>query len=345
MDLPQKNGLKGAALPRLAPLSEVSPRDIVAALQDIEVARWLIHVPYPYKLENAKAFLTANSDPDTPVKAIVVGGRFAGVVGLKRELGYWLARPFWRQGIASYAANLMLAAQFNREDTAIISGHFAGNDRSARVLKKLGFRYSHDETATPRSTGLPVVVHRMALSRSDWWATSTLPLQTARLTLRPLSQSDAFDLARIGGQPGVASMFQSIAIPWPAPHLTEWIQKAAWTGHLPFRLAVCLKDGALIGTVGAGGDPVGIGYFIDPAHAGKGYATEAGHAVLSMLFARFDPDFIIAEHFDDNPASGRVLRKLGFEKTGQSRARSLARLEPAANTLYRVKREDLRKPQ
>ncbi|MFN5244217.1 MAG: GNAT family N-acetyltransferase, partial [Novosphingobium sp.] len=100
-----------------------------------------------------------------------------------------------------------------------------------------------------------------------------------------------------------------------------------WRGRPGFRLAVCLPDGALIGTVGIGPEaPPSCAYFIDPAPAGQGFATEAMQALLADAIPRFAFTEIEADHFADNPASGRVLRKAGFRPTGQILQRfSLAR--------------------
>ena len=51
---------------------------------------------------------------------------------------------------------------------------------------------------------------------------------------------------------------------------------------------------------------------------------------------------IEADHFDDNPASGAVLRKLGFQELGKGIGKSQARLEPAPVTLYRLRLDDLK---
>ena len=58
---------------------------------------------------------------------------------------------------------------------------------------------------------------------------------------------------------------------------------------------------------------------------------------LQAFGLRFHLDEIKAVHLDDNPASGPVLRKLGFKQCGTGMAKSPARLEPAAVTLYRLK--------
>jgi RimJ/RimL family protein N-acetyltransferase len=66
-----------------------------------------------------------------------------------------------------------------------------------------------------------------------------------------------------------------------------------------------------------------IGYWISRNHWGNGFATEATRAVLSVARS-LGHDRIEAGHFLDNPASGRVLRKLGFTPTGEHRPRRSA---------------------
>ena len=59
-----------------------------------------------------------------------------------------------------------------------------------------------------------------------------------------------------------------------------------------------------------------LGYWIVPSHWGRGYATEAGRAVIAAARDSLRIDRLVSGHFVDNPASGRVLRKLGFVATG-----------------------------
>ena len=163
-----------------------------------------------------------------------------------------------------------------------------------------------------------------------------LILRTARLVLRPLQDADWPELARIGGQPEVARMMASVRAPWAEADVRAWIARSEWRGRPGFRLAVCLPDGALIGAVGIGPEAVpSCAYFIDPAHAGQGYATEAMQALLADAIPRFALTDIEADHFADNPASGRVLLKLGFAKTGTGMGTSGARGGPAPMVLYR----------
>src|SRR3546814_5651513 len=61
-----------------------------------------------------------------------------------------------------------------------------------------------------------------------------------------------------------------------------------------------------------------LGYWLTPAVWGRGYATEAGHAVIAMARHALGYRRLPAWHFVDNPASARVLAKLGFRPTGRT---------------------------
>ena len=84
---------------------------------------------------------------------------------------------------------------------------------------------------------------------------------------------------------------------------------------------VTLPDAAgakLIGSVGLAQGESGeteFGYWIARDQWGQGYATEAARAALSVARA-LGHRHLTAGQFVDNPASGRVLAKIGFRKTG-----------------------------
>jgi RimJ/RimL family protein N-acetyltransferase len=90
---------------------------------------------------------------------------------------------------------------------------------------------------------------------------------------------------------------------------------------------VTLPGSGVIGSAGLGeheGEPE-LGYWIARAHWGQGYATEAAGAVLRIA-RTLGHRRVVAGHFADNPASGKVLKKLGFLPTGRPGTRfSLAR--------------------
>ena len=74
-----------------------------------------------------------------------------------------------------------------------------------------------------------------------------------------------------------------------------------------------------------------IGYFIGEPFRGKGYATATAALLVKLLRQRGHFGPIIAQHAKDNLASGRVLEKLGFVRTGDAMLKSVGRDAPSAN--------------
>jgi RimJ/RimL family protein N-acetyltransferase len=99
---------------------------------------------------------------------------------------------------------------------------------------------------------------------------------------------------------------------------------------------VTLPGTGVIGSAGMGeheGAPE-LGYWIARPFWGQGYATEAAQAVVKVAQA-IGHTRLTAGHFADNPASGRVLRKIGFQPTGQiTRRHSCARGESVDSVEY-----------
>ncbi|QPQ55077.1 GNAT family N-acetyltransferase [Allosphingosinicella flava] len=144
--------------------------------------------------------------------------------------------------------------------------------------------------------------------------------RTDRLLLRPGWAEDAPALAAAIGDEAIIRNLASA--PWPY-HLTdaEAFLRAQRDMRLPAFLVTRRTTGApeLIGSVGLGATPDGdieLGYWIARAHWGRGYATEAAAAVVEIARDGLRLKRLVASHFVDNPASGRVLEKLGFETTG-----------------------------
>jgi len=57
-----------------------------------------------------------------------------------------------------------------------------------------------------------------------------------------------------------------------------------------------------------------LGYVVNPAYAGHGYATEAARAMLAMAFDRLGLRRVVARIDARNPASAAVLRHLGMRQ-------------------------------
>ncbi|NNC47238.1 MAG: GNAT family N-acetyltransferase [Sphingomonas sp.] len=159
---------------------------------------------------------------------------------------------------------------------------------------------------------------------------------TKRLLLRPGWSNDAPALARaIADEQIVRNLARA---PWP--YGLEDAQKhldTMATADLPVLLITKRDNAEIVGILGFDRIETGeveLGYWIARKHWNRGYATEAGLAALDIIktlgFAQ-----VVAGHFTDNPASGRVLRKLGFAPTGEKAMRhSCGRGEEAEVMMY-----------
>ena len=145
-------------------------------------------------------------------------------------------------------------------------------------------------------------------------------VRTPRLLLRPGWSEDAPALFRAIRDEAVVRNLANV--PWPyMPEDAETFLSRDRDPAEPAML-IFLRTGAapeLIGGIGFGRKPEGaveLGYWLARAHWGRGYATEAGGAVLDAARHSLRLKRVEAGHFLDNPASGRVLEKLGFRPTG-----------------------------
>ncbi len=158
--------------------------------------------------------------------------------------------------------------------------------------------------------------------------------RSERLFLRPAFPEDCGAiLAGIGEEAIVRGLARA---PWP--YTLDDARKFAalpQNMHLPHFL-VTIPGTGVIGSAGLGeheGEPE-LGYWIAREHWGRGYATEAAGAVLKVARA-LGHCRVVAGHFVDNPASGKVLKKLGFAPTGRPGRRfSLARGQMVESVEY-----------
>jgi len=144
--------------------------------------------------------------------------------------------------------------------------------------------------------------------------------RTKRLMLRPGWPEDAKALSRaIGHETVVAKLARA---PWPYALGDAEAFLARPRGPVQPNFLICEREGdsaEIVGGIGIDACEDGtheLGYWLTPDAWGRGYATEAGRAVIEiarMLGLRR----LHAGHFVDNPASGRVLAKLGFRPTGR----------------------------
>jgi len=143
--------------------------------------------------------------------------------------------------------------------------------------------------------------------------------RSQRLLLRPIWPEDTQALFAGIADEGVVRHLARAPWPYEERHAREFTALTADPLYPRF-LITRAHDAAVVGCIGIDatdmpGTPE-MGYWIARQHWGQGYATEAGGAVIAIARTLGHRE-VRASHFLDNPASGRVLRKLGFEPTGR----------------------------
>jgi len=123
-------------------------------LNDKQIAKTLLTVPYPYTLRDAKQWIKKNlkelkkKQPDMLSFVIDIGGKVVGAVafhkietGHQAEIGYWLAKKYWGQGIMTEAVRKVTDFGFKGQGLKRIYAYvFALNQASMKVLKKAGYK-------------------------------------------------------------------------------------------------------------------------------------------------------------------------------------------------------------
>lgn len=148
-------------------------------------------------------------------------------------------------------------------------------------------------------------------------------LTTARLVLRPFRLADAAVVQRLAGERDIAANTLTVPHPYPDGDAEAWIatHQAAYGDGKVVTLAVTEREsGELVGAIGLAltpGDQRGeLGYWIGTSWWNRGYATEAGRAMLAFGFEQLGLHRVMARHLVRNPASGRVMEKLGMQHEG-----------------------------
>ena len=153
-----------------------APRDVSAIAQlanDEAITRNTLRMPHPYGHRDAEAFVT-DVAAQNPAKAntFLIEHEDLGPVGviglfedadLAPEIGYWIGQPFWGRGFATEALEGALVWAGKRwRRRALMSGHFADNPASGRVLEKAGFLYTGEvRRQFSKARGAPVDTRRM----------------------------------------------------------------------------------------------------------------------------------------------------------------------------------------
>jgi len=149
-------------------------------------------------------------------------------------------------------------------------------------------------------------------------------LRTERLLLRPFELADARAVQRLAGDRAIAEMTATIPHPYEDGMAEKWIgthQEGFDAGSLVNFAIVRQNTGELVGSIGLMGlanssERGEIGYWIGKPYWGNGYCTEAARAVVDYGFSALRLNRIHGCFCKRNPASGRVMAKIGMTYEG-----------------------------
>ena len=161
-------------------------------------------------------------------------------------------------------------------------------------------------------------------------------IRTERLFLRPGWIEDASELTRAIADEAIVRNLARVPWPYREDHARAWLSLPKDPKLPSLLITLPGEGGRIVGTCGLHreDDAPAIGYWIARDHQGRGYATEAARGLLELA-RMLGYQRIRSDHFADNPASGRVLRKVGFVPTGRtSRRPSLGRRELSPSVEY-----------
>ena len=149
-------------------------------------------------------------------------------------------------------------------------------------------------------------------------------IRTERLLLRPGWIEDAPALASAIGDEAILTKLAQVPSPYRIADAEWFLSQPHQRPDVPLLIFQRTHGNPrLIGGTGLHnqGGEAEIGYWLARDVWGLGYATEAARAVINMARHSLRLPRLVSGHFIDNPASGKVLTKLGFRPTGQIVAR------------------------
>jgi len=151
-------------------------------------------------------------------------------------------------------------------------------------------------------------------------------LETARLALRPFVVADAQAVQRLAGDRAVADTTERIPHPYKDGMAEAWIATHAqrFAERQECTFAIVLRESSeVIGSIGLtlsmAHQRGELGYWIGKPFWGHGYCTEAAKAILTYGFSTLGLHRIQGRHLTRNPASGRVMLKIGLQHEGHMR--------------------------
>jgi [ribosomal protein S5]-alanine N-acetyltransferase len=181
-------------------------------------------------------------------------------------------------------------------------------------------------------------------------------IATARLLLRPTDAADAERAFEIQSDWRVTRMLSMASFPPDLDAIRRWFSghQREWAAGGAYRFGVELR-GRLVGMADIDGVRSGegqLGYWLERAVWGHGYASEAAQAVVRFAFYEAGLSALRSGHAVDNTASAKILLRLGFRPVDTVQRASRSRGETVLRRRYilmkpdslRTPAENLRRP-
>ncbi len=148
-------------------------------------------------------------------------------------------------------------------------------------------------------------------------------IEAQRLILRRFELSDSAAVQRLAGDRAIAATTLRIPHPYEYGDAMRWIGEHKERFEKGQEVVFAIVKQASAELVGAAGLTINrefnsaeLGYWIGKDYWGQGYCTEAARAVVRYGFEQLGLNRIHAHHLASNPASGRVMAKVGMVREG-----------------------------
>ncbi len=146
------------------------------------IAGWPVHTSVENSLEIIRTVFSA---PETYAIVLKETDEPVGCCGImyanslhtadmeqqEAEIGYWIGKPYWGQGLVPEAVKAVLVRCFNElELKAVWCGYYEGNLKSKRVCEKCGFIFHHTNHDVVSPLGDKRTEHFYKMTKEDYYA-------------------------------------------------------------------------------------------------------------------------------------------------------------------------------
>ena len=269
-------------------------------------------------------------------------------------LGYIFDPGCWGKGYATEAARLTVGFAFERLGLKRVEAEcFVWHPASARVLEKVGMRREGTLRQRTLKSGIWHDDFMYGMTRGMWDALGAggavgegalvgdalakpsvrEGIETERMVLEVYAEEHAEEVAGLLNEPGISEYTRTVPYPYSLDDARAYLVRCEKMVEEGTGIVWVMREkasgdvgGKLMGSVGFYVDRENsnaeLGYMLNSAYRGKGYATEAARAVLAYAFERIGLARVYASWYADNPASGKILKKIGMAEEGVLRGHS-----------------------